>query len=134
MENYWYWKEFLRLWNREIKTNKITSFYTSLMHTHRWRHFTISDKLQDVALSFSKIFEKLPKTFVKFCNFSTEWKMTTLNIFSKDFSTLLISHFLLKIKWNVECIIVLCDLVLFAQFKTCEKHPWRNVIFSKVAG
>ena len=28
---------------------------------------------------------------------------------------------------------VLCDLVLFVQFKKREKHPWRSVIFSKVA-
>ena len=28
---------------------------------------------------------------------------------------------------------VLCDLVPFVQFKKCEKHPWRNVTFSKVA-
>ena len=26
------------------------------------------------------------------------------------------------------------DLVSFVQFKKREKHPWRNVIFSKVAG
>ena len=26
------------------------------------------------------------------------------------------------------------DLVLFAQFKKSEKHPWRSVNFSKVAG
>ena len=29
---------------------------------------------------------------------------------------------------------VLCDLVPFVQFKICEKHPWRSVTFSKVAG
>ena len=29
---------------------------------------------------------------------------------------------------------VLRDLVPFAQFKKREKHPWRSVIFSKVAG
>ena len=29
---------------------------------------------------------------------------------------------------------VLHDLVPFVLFKKCEKHPWRNVIFSKVAG
>ena len=28
----------------------------------------------------------------------------------------------------------LCDLVPFAQFKKREKHPWRSVAFSKVAG
>ena len=26
------------------------------------------------------------------------------------------------------------DLVLFVQFKKCEKYPWINVNFSKVAG
>ena len=26
------------------------------------------------------------------------------------------------------------DSVTFAQFKKCEKHPWRSVTFSKVAG
>ena len=26
------------------------------------------------------------------------------------------------------------DLVLFVQFKKREKHPWRSVNFSKVAG
>ena len=26
------------------------------------------------------------------------------------------------------------DLVPFVQFKKCEKHPWRSVNFSKVAG
>ena len=26
------------------------------------------------------------------------------------------------------------DLVLFVQFKKREKHPWRSVTFSKVAG
>ena len=29
---------------------------------------------------------------------------------------------------------VLHDLLLFVQFKKHEKHPWRSVIFSKVAG
>ena len=29
---------------------------------------------------------------------------------------------------------VLRDLVLFVQFKKCEKHTWRSVTFSKVAG
>ena len=29
---------------------------------------------------------------------------------------------------------VLLDLVPFVQFKKREKHPWRNVTFSKVAG
>ena len=29
---------------------------------------------------------------------------------------------------------VLCDLVSFVQFKKHEKHPWRSVTFSKVAG
>ena len=29
---------------------------------------------------------------------------------------------------------VLCDLVSIVQFKKCEKHPWRSVTFSKVAG
>ena len=28
----------------------------------------------------------------------------------------------------------LCDLVSFVQFKKREKHPWRSVAFSKVAG
>ena len=29
---------------------------------------------------------------------------------------------------------MLRDLVPFVQFKKCEKHPWRSVNFSKVAG
>ena len=29
---------------------------------------------------------------------------------------------------------VLRDLVLFVEFKKREKHPWRSVTFSKVAG
>ena len=29
---------------------------------------------------------------------------------------------------------MLLDLVLFIQFKKREKHPWRSVNFSKVAG
>ena len=29
---------------------------------------------------------------------------------------------------------VLRDLVLFVQFKKREKHPWRSINFSKVAG
>ena len=28
----------------------------------------------------------------------------------------------------------LCNLVPFVQFKKREKHPWRSVTFSKVAG
>ena len=28
----------------------------------------------------------------------------------------------------------LCDLVPFVQFKKCEKHPWRSVNFSEIAG
>ena len=31
-------------------------------------------------------------------------------------------------------IYVLCDLVPFVLFKKREKHPWRSVTFSKVAG
>ena len=26
------------------------------------------------------------------------------------------------------------DLVPFVQYKICEKHPWKSVTFSKVAG
>ena len=26
------------------------------------------------------------------------------------------------------------DLVAFVQFEKCEKHPWRSISFSKVAG
>ena len=29
---------------------------------------------------------------------------------------------------------ILRDLVLFVQFIKCEKHPWKSVILSKVAG
>ena len=29
---------------------------------------------------------------------------------------------------------ILCDLISFVQFKKREKHPWRSVTFSKVAG
>ena len=29
---------------------------------------------------------------------------------------------------------VLCDFIPFLQFKKREKHPWKNVNFSKVAG
>ena len=29
---------------------------------------------------------------------------------------------------------VLCDLVPFVQFTKREKHPWRSVNFSKLAG
>ena len=28
----------------------------------------------------------------------------------------------------------LCDLVIFLKFKKREKHPWRSVNYSKVAG
>ena len=28
----------------------------------------------------------------------------------------------------------LCNLVSFAQFNKDEKHPWRSITFSKVAG
>ena len=28
----------------------------------------------------------------------------------------------------------LCNLILFVQLKKCEKHLWRKVTFSKVAG
>ena len=31
-------------------------------------------------------------------------------------------------------VVALRDLVLCAQFKKREKHPWRSVTFSKVAG
>ena len=30
--------------------------------------------------------------------------------------------------------VYLHNLVPFLQFEKCEKHPWRNVTFSKVAG
>ena len=29
---------------------------------------------------------------------------------------------------------VLRDIVNFVQLKKCEKHPWRSITFSKVAG
>ena len=35
--------------------------------------------------------------------------------------------------WTSKCG-ALRDLVLFVQFKKCEKHPWRSVNFSKVSG
>ena len=38
-------------------------------------------------------------------------------------------------KANPVCICdVLRDFASFAQLKKCEKHPWRSVTFSKVAG
>ena len=39
----------------------------------------------------------------------------------------------LKSSRNSKCD-ALSDLVPFAQFKDCEKHPWWSVILSKVAG
>ena len=69
-------KIILHLWNREIQTNKInfilckSNEYQQKTALKRCRFLTISNKLLDVALSFSKIFEKLPQTFVKLCNFS----------------------------------------------------------------
>ena len=39
---------------------------------------------------------------------------------------------------SVKCDVYICDalrnLVPFVQFKKREKHPWRSVTFSKVAG
>ena len=35
---------------------------------------------------------------------------------------------------NFEICYALRDLVPFVQFKKREKHPWRSVTFSKVAG
>ena len=35
---------------------------------------------------------------------------------------------------TIEIYDVLSDLVAFVQFKKREKHPWRSVNFSKVAG
>ena len=37
-------------------------------------------------------------------------------------------------RWDRTTCDKLCDLLPFAQFKKCEKHPWRSVTFSKVAG
>ena len=36
--------------------------------------------------------------------------------------------------WRTSDSDVLHDLVPFVQFKKCEKHPWRSITFSKVAG
>ena len=38
-----------------------------------------------------------------------------------------------NVKWNSNCD-ALRDLVPFVQFKKREKHTWRSVNFSKVAG
>ena len=40
----------------------------------------------------------------------------------------------MKNKYIYEYCDVLLDLVPFVQFKKREKHPWRSVTFSKVAG
>ena len=38
-----------------------------------------------------------------------------------------------KIAQQVFICDALHDLVQFVKFKKCEKHPWKNVTFSKVA-
>ena len=103
------------LWNKEIQTYTINvilyKFNESLQKVAIFLQYPISCK------TLPKVSEKLAKTLINLCNFSknqnmTEWKMTPLHIFSKDFSTLQISCFLLKVTWNVESI-ALRDLVLF---------------------
>ena len=52
------------------------------------------------------------------------------------FEMFCLSHVELRLRIDVFMNIcdVLCDLVPFAQFKKREKHPWRSVTLSKVAG
>ena len=38
------------------------------------------------------------------------------------------------VDWNAHICDALPNLVLFVQFKKREKHPWKSVNFSKVAG
>ena len=40
---------------------------------------------------------------------------------------------MLNFLWTLQCD-ALRDLVAFVRFKKLEKHPWRNITFSKVAG
>ena len=39
-----------------------------------------------------------------------------------------------QLEKNLQICGALRDLVPCAQFKKCEKHPWRSITFSKVAG
>ena len=39
-----------------------------------------------------------------------------------------------KYSYKLDKYDILSDLVPFVQFKKREKHPWRSVTFSKVAG
>ena len=69
-------------------------------------------------------------------NLSFEWPNDYFPISSKNFGDFLeISEKLVRAAGNLKCI---CDalryLVPLVQFKRREKHPWRSVNFSKVAG
>ena len=39
-----------------------------------------------------------------------------------------------KLLWSINSYSTLRDVVPFVQFQKREKHPWRSVTFSKVAG
>ena len=63
-------------------------------------------------------------------------ELTELFLNGFVFEMFCVSHVELRLRIDVFMNIcdVLCDLVPFAQFKKREKHPWRSVTLSKVAG
>ena len=93
----------------------------------------ISNNLWEFTWRFSKIFEKLPKTFVKI-------KYDKMN---NDSFTCVFQRFqyLMDFTFSVEnqikrwTNVIRCAICYnLYKFSNCEKHPWRSVAFSKVAG
>ena len=68
---------------------------------------------------------------------ATLLKKTAAQVFSVNIAKFLRTAFFID---HLRCLFcrymcnALRDLVLFVQFKKREKHPWRSVTFSKVAG
>ena len=68
--------------------------------------------------------------------FNTELTKAKLTSFMESYNLmrLIKSQICVKDKNFMHICGVLRDLVPFVQFKKREKHPWRSVTFSKVAG
>ena len=70
-------KNYLNLWNREIQTNLFNFIlYKFNEHTCEGRHLKGVVFLQYlISCKIKKIFEKIPKKFVKFCNLQQKLNM-----------------------------------------------------------
>ena len=120
---------------------KTPSDWHQFRETHKKAFEIVCDFIDESILQNNEVhlLKDLNNLYLAFLGAIVGSKYKDLNISSDKLSTKIQDHYGEKIKLEKgntkkEICDSLRDLVPFVQFKKHEKHPWRSINFSKVAG